>query len=132
MERNVTRILIIEPDPAVRAFLMRLLHRAGYDVAGVPDRAEGLALARRAAPQAILLDVSYASINGKAAIEPFKLERALAATPIILLSSRYDIDERRARALGYAGLITKPFHIHDLLELLAAHVAETGGAFRRA
>ena len=119
MESNVTRILVIEPNPDVRVFLARLLRRSGYEAIAAADCPSADDLARRWQPAAILVDVSRPYANPQVLREQLRVSNDVRRIPRIALTSQCNLDAPSARALGFAGFLNKPFHISDLLDELA-------------
>lgn len=125
MERDVTRILVIEPNPEVRLFLERVLRRSGYEARAAADYPSAEALARTWQPAAILVDISRPYADPEALSDRLPASADIKQIPRIALTSQYNLDAPLARALGFAGFLNKPFHIHDLLDELARLVGPT-------
>jgi DNA-binding response OmpR family regulator len=128
VEEDVARILVIESDDDVQVFLAQLLRRAGYEVLTASDPAAAAVVARRWRPQVILVEMSHPAADTLAPAHQLLRQDATADIPLIAMTSRSHLDAQHARALGYAGSIAKPFHIRELLDRVAAHVAEIPGS----
>jgi two-component system, OmpR family, response regulator len=72
--------------------------------------AEVLATAAAWLPDVILLDVMMPSMDGPTTLAGLRKDPALAAVPVVFITARTQAHEtERFRALGAAGIITKPF-----------------------
>jgi CheY-like chemotaxis protein len=89
------RVLIIEDDPETRDALSVFLQLEGYDVACAANGLAGLAEARAHRPDVILLDLMMPVLDGYGFRAEQKLDAALAAIPVVVVSAlaeRRDID----------------------------------------
>jgi DNA-binding NarL/FixJ family response regulator len=78
------RVLTVEADPIVRANLRLLLEDAGCSVcAEACDGAEGVELAQRYEPDAILLDLALPDLDGVEATRRIRTERDV---PVVALT----------------------------------------------
>jgi len=105
-------ILVVEDQPAVRDFAVRVLRKHGYDVleAGSAEEAASVLERRGAAVDLLLLDVMLPERSGP------ELFSSLTRPPRVLYMSGYP--DRHVRELGIGGgfrLLEKPFTIADLL-----------------
>lgn len=109
------RILIVDDNPAIRESLCDALAAEGYVVDGAPDGLAALRAAQQRPPAVILLDLTMPGIEGGAVAS--RLAQAGCAAPVIVLSAdRAGAD--RARAMGAAGFLAKPFDLNALVELI--------------
>jgi hydrogenase maturation protease len=121
-ERTKT-ILIIDDDPDIRAATRIVLESAGFVVGEASTGAEGLKVAQRIQPDAILLDLMMETVDAGSKVST-QLKEAGFSAPIFLLSSvgdavRYNID---AAQLGLAGIFQKPIDHKVLLTTLKAEL----------
>ena len=72
----MTRILLVEDNEMNRDMLSRRLERRGYEVVMAEDGAEGLEMARSAAPELVLMDMSLPVIDGWEATRRLKADPA--------------------------------------------------------
>ena len=112
-------ILIIDDDPDIRAATRIVLESAGFVVGEASTGAEGLKVAQRIKPDAVLLDLMMETVDAGSKVSG-QLKEAGFSAPIFLLSSvgdavRYNID---ARELGLAGIFQKPIDHKVLLTTL--------------
>ena len=114
----MTRVLVVEDDPALRRSLVVVLTARGYSVSETGNGEDALLLAGRNLPDVILLDLGLPSISGTDVIERL---RAWTDTPIIVLSARgAEADKVQALDAGANDYVTKPFGIEELLARLRA------------
>ena len=107
-------ILLVEDIELNRDLIEQLLED-DYRVITAVDGAQGIAMARKARPDLILMDMSLPEIDGWEATRRLKADPATAAMPIVALTAHaMQGDEERARAAGCDDYITKPID-EDLL-----------------
>jgi signal transduction histidine kinase/CheY-like chemotaxis protein len=111
------QILVIDDDPAVLDLVQRILVREGYRVVTAQNPHEGLAIARKHQPAAIILDILMPEMDGWEVLKALKAHETLFACPVILLTVSDDVQS--GRALGAAGHLVKPVNREPLLRMLA-------------
>jgi len=111
----VTRILIVEDNRNLAIGLRNNLEIEGYEVDVAADGTSGLALARSASPDLIVLDLMLPGMDGYRVLRTLREEGA--DTPVLILSARgEETDKVLGFHLGADDYVAKPF---GLLELLA-------------
>ena len=119
----MSRILLIDDDPAIRDIVRFALAREGFEVVEAADGTRGLELAARSVPDLVLLDVMMPGPDG---MEVCRRLRARGRTPIIFLSSRDDeIDRVLGLELGGDDYVTKPFSPRELVARVKAVLRRT-------
>jgi DNA-binding response OmpR family regulator len=98
------RVLVIDDSEVIRHAARRGLEAAGWEVAVADGGAAGLAAARSAPPDVILLDLVMPDVNGADVLDA--LEADASPVPVILLTSSADATQLADRV---AGIISKPF-----------------------
>jgi CheY-like chemotaxis protein len=99
-------VLVIDDESHARDLLERFLVKEGFRVHTAPGAEEGIALARRARPAAITLDVLMPGMDGWAALRALKNDPDLRDIPVILIT--ISSDRTMGYALGAAEFMTKP------------------------
>lgn len=101
-------LLAIDDDPQSLILLSNAL-TSEYEVLLAKDSQRGLALARSASPDLIILDILMPEMDGFQVLSELKSHPATAAIPVIFLTSRSSVeDERLGLLLGAADYIAKP------------------------
>ena len=113
------RILVVEDERAIAAFLRQGLTEAGYAVDLAVDGAEALHWAAIAAYDAILLDVMLPEQDGLAVCA--ELSRRGVRTPVLMLTARDTIGDRvDGLDSGADDYLVKPFAFAELLARIRA------------
>jgi DNA-binding response OmpR family regulator len=108
------RILVIEDEGRIQAFLARGLEAEGYTVVAADDGREGLALATEARWDLIVLDLLLPNLNGLQVLR--EVHRTKPELPIVILSARADVQTKlRGFELGATDYVSKPFSLDELL-----------------
>lgn len=111
------RILLIEDEPSVAAFLRAALERRGYAVVPSPSAAGGLQLLAAGAFHGVISDFrTPGGINGADVHDWLRRHRPELATRIIFITGDTASDETIA-LLAQAGTpcLEKPFRVHQFL-----------------
>ncbi|TAN49632.1 MAG: response regulator [Rhodospirillales bacterium] len=117
------RIVVIEDDPQLRRFLKTGLEVHGFRVFQAISGKEGIAEIVKNGPDLILLDLGLQDMDGKEIIEEVK---AWSKIPIIVLSARFQVDEKVAALnAGANDYLTKPFDMRELLARINAVLRQT-------
>ena len=115
MAEAPTVLLIEDNDDNLRIY-STILTYAGYRVLEATDGEAGLASARTAQPDLILMDIQLPIVDGYEATRRIKANPDLRHIPIIAVTS-YALsgDEAKTREAGCDGYIAKPFSPRQLL-----------------
>lgn len=107
------RILCVEDDAQMRAFLLAQLKARNFQVQAVRDGAQAIDLAAVFEPQLILLDLSLPTLDGLSFLRRL---REWSSAPVIVLSA-HDEELVKIKALdqGADDYLTKPFSLNELL-----------------
>ena len=120
------RVAIVDDQPLVRTGLATMVERAG-DMSVVGEAADGVEaveLARRAAPDVMLMDVRMPVLDGIEATARITADASLAAVKVVILTT-FDIDEHVYAALrsGASGFLLKdvaPEELFAAIRVVAA------------
>ncbi|MCK5877210.1 MAG: response regulator, partial [Candidatus Marithrix sp.] len=114
-------ILIIDDDSVVRGLLKTYLTQLGYAVASAADGNEGLRLAKKLRPDAILLDIKMPGINGWKVLSSLRQNPLLIDIPVIMTSVEnnhgfaHEATDYLVKPVGYEQLngVLEKYHIGD-------------------
>jgi two-component system response regulator MprA len=115
-------VLVVDDDPAIRAFVAELLADEGYAVRTATNGHDALAVLASWRPDVILLDLMMPEMDGWAFLARQRLHRDLVRIPVIVMSAGYNLQDGVRHILA-ADVVAKPFAIDQLLaevELLAS------------
>jgi DNA-binding response OmpR family regulator len=108
------RILLIEDEPRIRAFIARGLGAEGFTVDETDDGRAGLQRMRNERYDLVILDLGLPSIDGLSVLRA--LSTRGSHVPVLVLSARSDTRTKlEAFSLGACDYIEKPFAFDDLL-----------------
>ena len=120
----MTRILVVDDDPAILRTLAIGLRGHGYEPRTAADGRSAVALGRTAPPDLVILDLGLPDISG---VEVLTQLRTFSQVPVIVLSAR-DGSEDKVEALdaGADDYVTKPFGMAELLARSRAALRRRG------
>jgi DNA-binding response OmpR family regulator len=120
----MSRILIVEDDPAMSVALRDGFEFEKHDVEMAADGEEGLRLAMRGDFDLIILDVMLPKKSGLDVCTA--LRKSEVRTPIIMLTARgQEIDKIVGLKLGADDYVTKPFSFLELVARVEAVLRRT-------
>jgi two-component system, OmpR family, copper resistance phosphate regulon response regulator CusR len=115
------RILVIEDEPRILAFLSRGLRAEGFVVDGACDGRSGLLRAVRDRYDLVLLDLLLPQLDGLTVLR--ELQRQRPELPVVIVSARSDLQTKlRGFGLGACDYVSKPFSFDELLARVRAHL----------
>ncbi|MBW4550506.1 MAG: response regulator [Aphanocapsa sp. GSE-SYN-MK-11-07L] len=121
----MTKILVIEDEPPVRANILDLLEAEGFEIMGAENGLIGALAAQEHQPDLIICDVMMPEINGHEVLEVLQLNPSTAVIPFIFLTAMADkADIRHGMQLGADDYLTKPFSCEELLAAIATRLAK--------
>jgi two-component system OmpR family response regulator len=113
------RILLVEDDQKIAAFIVKGLKAEGFAVDHAADGEDGLHLALTEPYDAAIVDIMLPKLDGLALIE--KLRQEKVKTPVIILSAKGTVDDRvKGLQTGGDDYLTKPFAFSELLARIQA------------
>jgi DNA-binding response OmpR family regulator len=113
------RILIVEDDPAIAAFVQTALEREGFAPEVAETGEQALARVEAAPPDLVLLDLMLPGMAGLQVC--LALRRRPAYLPIIMLTAKDDeVDKIVGLEIGADDYITKPFKTRELIARVRA------------
>lgn len=122
MERK--HVLVVEDDAALSELVSEVLTDAGYNPLVVTDHARIPEAVDSWHPRCVLLDGEAPSTGAtRSWRDAAALRRAHPALPVLLFTADADAEAEaragrsyRSRAAAFAGIVTKPFLVEELLE----------------
>lgn len=119
------QVLVIDDDPLIQQLLRRKLEDEGFEVSVAVDGQDGLALARRDQPTAIVLDIHLPRVDGWSVLSRLKSDAELKQIPVIILS--IEEDRNRGFSLGAFDYLIKPVEPNTLVDVLRTAIAPDEG-----
>ena len=109
---NPYRLLAIEDDPVLGAYLQAQLQRAGFEVRWCQNGQDGLSLAQQQPFDVVLMDILLPGMNGLQVLTQLRQTHAL---PVILMSALgAEADRISGFQLGADDYLPKPFSMAEL------------------
>jgi two-component system cell cycle response regulator DivK len=122
----MSKIVVIEDNPANQKLLTLLLTRADHMVLCAVDAESGMALIHAEQPDLVLMDIQLPGIDGLAATVLLKQDPATADIPIIALTAlAMQEDREKAMAAGCDAYIAKPLRFRELYEVIDGLLSST-------
>ncbi|HLH27260.1 MAG TPA: response regulator [Chloroflexota bacterium] len=121
---NRSTVLLVEDDPDLRRFAQVTLRLGGYRPLIAADGETGLALARKARPQLMVLDLRLPELDGWQVLQALRATPETAELPVLVLTaSAGPADKDRTLAAGVAGYLVKPVSADALLDAVERALA---------
>ncbi len=121
----MTTILQIEDILANKILVERALEPHGYTLLHAPNGESGLALAKSASPDLILVDIGLPDIDGQTVFTFIRQDKALDGVPIIAITAwPPDMAAEMTARYGFDGLITKPIDVKTFPAQIAHFLAQ--------
>ena len=119
------RVLVIEDEPRLLAFVRDALEAEGLSVDAAGDGAAGLEAALTGAHDLVVLDLMLPGLGGLAVLE--RLRDARPHLPVLVLSARAELDVKlRGFELGATDYVTKPFSLDEFMARVRVQLRRGG------
>jgi len=116
------KVMIIDDSNTIRRSAEIFLSQAGCQVLLAEDGFDALAKITDHQPDVIFVDIMMPRLDGYQTCALIKKNSKLAATPVIMLSSRDGLfDRARGRMVGSDEYLTKPFTKDSLIRAVTEH-----------
>jgi signal transduction histidine kinase/DNA-binding response OmpR family regulator len=119
------RLLIIEDEPDLRSYLIKLFTRDGYEVEAVGDAESALAWFQHHAdnpPDMLITDVMLPGQSGLDLLPQLRQDEGTARLPVVVLTALAGSESAvQAFAAGADDFVAKPFNSAELLARVRAH-----------
>jgi DNA-binding NtrC family response regulator len=122
---DVTRTLVVHPDPAIRELLSRMLGSFGHQVRATATGEDALDALAAGETSVVLLALDLpAGISG---LDTLRAIRAMAPAPEVVVTLSQGTVEGAAEAArhGAFDVVTEPFDLRDLAQVVGAAHEET-------
>ena len=121
------RILVAEDDFTIAEMICDVLTDEGYSVIHAHDGLDALVRTNEAAYDLLLADLMMPRLDGRGLREALASDPATAQLPVILMSASSNL--LASDWANFSGILSKPFNLDVLSELVARHmVPPSGGA----
>jgi two-component system cell cycle response regulator DivK len=115
----VTTILYVEDNEFNRKIVRHLLARTTYRLIEAMDGEAGVATAREARPDLVIMDIQLPKLSGLEATRQLAAAPETRSIPIIVITSfALAGDEQKAKEAGAAAYLAKPYSPRELLGMI--------------
>ncbi len=122
-QQPTERILLVDDNPTNLQVLYQTLDGRGYHLLVAKNGQAALAVARKADPHLILLDIMMPDIDGYEVCRQLKADAATQEIPIIFLSALSDTEDKvKGLDLGAVDYISKPFQPDEVIARVNTHL----------
>jgi CheY-like chemotaxis protein len=114
------KILVVDDELLIRKTTCLLLNSENIATISAANGNEGITLARSDKPDMILLDIVLPDMDGWEVMKVLKSDPLTKNIPIVLFTATdCEISEQHAKEKGAAGILHKPFYVHQLLDVIS-------------
>ena len=114
----MTRVLIVDDEPAIVRLIRDYLERAGFDVMTASNGEDALQVFARSRPDLVILDLTLPHMDG---LDVARAMRRAGDVPIIMLTARAEEADRVVGLeLGADDYVTKPFSAREIVARVRA------------
>lgn len=122
----MTRILVVDDDPAIREMVTLVLMQGGFEVIEAASALEARQTIRSRTPDLILLDWMLPGQSGYEFARSLRRDPSRKEIPIIMLTARdQEGDKVAALDAGADDYVAKPFSVSELLARIRAVLRRT-------
>lgn len=119
-------VLYVEDNEFNRKIVRQLLVRTSYRLIEAVDGEAGVATAREAVPDLVIMDIQLPKMSGLEATRQLRADPVTAPIPVIVITSfALAGDEEKAREAGAAAYLAKPYSPRELLQMIRQLVPES-------
>ncbi len=123
----MSKVLVVDDDPALAEMLGIVLRQEGLDAAFVADGDAALGAFRRERPDLVLLDLKMPRMSGLEVLGHLRADETTRDLPVVVLtSSEHREDREEALRLGATWFVCKPTdgrRLRSEIQQLAHHWA---------
>ena len=115
MGTGKAKILVIEDEPDILEVITYNLSREGFNVIGAMDGEQGVVLARKQAPDLILLDLMLPGLDGIEVCRRLRDDPLTRPIPVVMVTAKgEESDIVLGLGIGADDYVTKPFSPKEL------------------
>ncbi|NEQ25436.1 MAG: response regulator [Microcoleus sp. SIO2G3] len=112
-------ILLIESDEQSDLSLFDLLEDESFNIISMPDRLDGLKLAKELQPSLIIYDINLLKLDDYGVLEDLRKDLKTVNISVVFITSEPELNKgSRAWQLGASDYLIKPVTIEKLLEVI--------------
>ena len=119
-------IMVVDDDAAIRDVVATVLEEEGYTVITAASGEEALAMLHGRLPALVILDMRMPVMDGWEFAERVRA-RYENRVPLLVMTAAVDARQRAAQ-VGAAGILSKPFDLHDLIRAVDQLLDQNGSA----
>lgn len=117
-------ILVIDDDESMLEIIKSSLNKSGFNAITAVSGQEGLQIAAKTKPDAIILDWMMPEMDGNEALKNLKDNNDLRSIPVMMLTAKDEINNiSESLTLGAKEYIVKPFDLENMVLRLRNMIA---------
>ena len=120
--QHVTRVLVVDDDPAIRRLVIATLKRDGYEFSEAANGREALDRMRADHPDCVVLDLMMPLVSGWDVLQERLHDPELIKIPVIIVSANREPELIKVMDKGICAFLPKPFDIGALSALVRSCV----------
>lgn len=128
MQAEGARVLIIDDEPDIRAFLADLLTVQGYQCETAESGTAGLAKLAASEPDVVLLDIMMPGMSGFDVLKSIRARDDVDPAVVMISCLTHQNTTQRAMEEGADQFVVKPFRVAELLLTLERALGSRRGA----
>ena len=116
----VKKILIADDEPSVAELLTQTLAAEGYETYKTTQRLRFYDAVREHHPDLILLDLMMPYLEGDDELRLLNMNPETRGIPVVIVTAKTEARQEMARyrQLGVVDIVTKPYNIDNLLQII--------------
>jgi CheY-like chemotaxis protein len=117
----MARVFVVDDDPVICRLARHILEMAGHEVVTLNDGEQALRALEESLPDVLITDLMMPRMDGFELLGRIRSDPRWAALPVIILTARGSIDDRRrVESAGMTRILTKPFSSAQLADQVNA------------